>query len=192
VNGDANTKQLSPAGGLVLGGGATAFIFSFLPWLTSDFGDSVNAWNQDFPLMFPTFTLVGIVGLVLAVRVGVDAFVDVKVPPAFAGLRWTQWETVEGGFAAVLLLCLLVTEKLSAGLGVGYWLTWASTAAILVGSVKGERDRTNTSVAAAPPVVPPSPSPTPPPIAQPPTAPPQAPVQPSQGDAPPAPPTPPG
>src|SRR5690606_27156018 len=59
----------------ILAGGAALLIFSFLPWIDPDFGDSSNAWSE-----FGVFTWPALFGLIAAGTLAARLFGNVSLP----------------------------------------------------------------------------------------------------------------
>ena len=138
-------KKLTPAQIVILAAGAVAFIASFLPWLDFDFGNTsstVSAWGSG---AFPTYTWVGIIGLVMALAVGLPAFTNVNLPQAVMGFTWVQLHLILGFIATLIAISFLIVDKGSYDIGIGGWLGILAGVALLVGAVMLQREPTTTA-----------------------------------------------
>jgi hypothetical protein len=116
-----DVKRVTPLEWAGIGAGLFAFIVSFFPWASIDFGDggllgsigvdtSISAWNAAFIAWFPVMLLVGAAVVVFLPHVGV------AVPRQ--GLTWLSL----AGAAFVLLLLRLVTFDSFISPGIGLFL----------------------------------------------------------------------
>jgi hypothetical protein len=131
-------KKLTPAQWVIVIAGVLAFIGSFLAWFSVDtaFGDaSANAWDEGF---FPTYTWVGIFGLVMAAQILVTTFANVNLPRDVLGFTWGQIHLILGFFAALLVVSYLIGP--GDEFGIGFWLSFLAGVALLVGAVMLTRE----------------------------------------------------
>jgi len=116
-----DVKRVTPLEWAGIGAGLFAFIVSFFPWASIDFGDdgllgsigvdtSISAWNAAFIAWFPVMLLVAAGVIVFLPHVGV------AVPRQ--SLTWLSLS----GAAFVLLLLRLVTFDSFVSPGIGLFL----------------------------------------------------------------------
>jgi len=116
-----DVKRVTPLEWAGIGAGLFAFIVSFFPWASVDFGDngllgsigvdtSISAWNAAFIAWFPVMLLIGAGVIVFLPHVGVS------VPRL--GLTWLSL----AGAAFVLLLLRLITFDSFISPGIGLFL----------------------------------------------------------------------
>jgi hypothetical protein len=121
-------KNLTLARLLIGGGGAVAFIFSFLDFAGEGrFG--VNAWDTDF-FAFAS-TVPAILGLVAAVWVGLE-IAEVKLPDDVLTFNAAQLKATWGISAAGIMLSWFSTNDSKA---IGYWLMFIGSLAMAAGAI---------------------------------------------------------
>ena len=136
-------KKLTTAEWVIVIAGVVAFISSFLPWLDVDFGGAsatANAWDKGY---FPTYTWVGIFGLVMAAQVLVAKFTTVELPRQILGFTWVQIHLILGFIATLLVVSYLIGP--GDEFGFGFWLSLLAGVALLVGAVMLQREPTTTA-----------------------------------------------
>ncbi len=103
-----DVKSVTPLEWAGIGAGALAFLVSFFPWYSWDFGgesDSLSAWNTGIGAWLPVLLLMVVGGLVLGTHFGLK--VD-RLP--------LIWLSVAAG-AAVIILLRWLTLPDDGGLG---------------------------------------------------------------------------
>jgi hypothetical protein len=160
-----NGKKPSPAGIVILAAGAVALIASFLAFYKYSYGGiaisqadrnaaraagislpgggsskSFSAWSSSGFGLFPLATLPALLGLVMALQVGLTTFADVKLPARVLGFDWLQIHLVLGVQAVVLMLAYLLVNKGPATYGIGYWLMFVASIGLVVGAVMLSRE----------------------------------------------------
>jgi hypothetical protein len=121
-------KNLTLARLLVGGGGAIAFIFSFLDFAAEGrFG--VNAWDTD-AWAFAS-TVPAILGLVAAIWVGLE-IAEVKLPDDVLTFNAAQLKATWGISAAGIMLSWFSTNDSKA---IGYWLMFIGSLAMAAGAI---------------------------------------------------------
>ncbi len=119
---------------LVMGaGGLIAFLFSFLAFYKrGDF--SVSAWDGDAGA-FAT-TVPAILGLVMVVWIGLE-LAGVKLPEQVLTFNPAQLKGTWGIAAFGIMLSWISADFGGADKGVGFWLMFVGSLAMMVGAVMG-------------------------------------------------------
>lgn len=151
--------QPSPATLVLIGAGVLILIGSFLTAASSD-GDSRSAWGE---ILFPLYTLPALLGVVIAAQVALAEFTQTRIP-ALLGVGWAKIRLAFAGWAALMMICLLVgrisVEGSEVSKGVGFWIMLIASIGLVVGAVmrEGEAGRPaapRRSAATSPPPPPP-------------------------------------
>lgn len=153
---------------IILAAGAAALVFSFLDWLDFGFAGGANAWDDGF---FPTYTLVGIIGAVMAVVVVLEVFANVQLPDRVVGFTWPQVHLALAVYTVLLTLSFLIIEKGGADMAIGYFISLLASIGLVVGAYMLGQERP-AGVRVAPAAGPGAAPGTPPPAAPPPPPPP--------------------
>jgi hypothetical protein len=162
-----NGKKPTPAGIVIIAAGAVALIASFLAFYKYSSGGiglsssqlnayraagipipsgagggsrSFSAWSNSGFLLFPLATLPALLGLVMALQVGLTTFTDVKLPARILGFDWLQIHLVCGAQALLLMLAYVLVNKGGATYGIGYWLMFIASIGLAVGAVMLSRE----------------------------------------------------
>jgi hypothetical protein len=123
-------KKLTTSEILIVAGGAGALVGSFLPWMEA-FGADVNAWDSG---MFPTYTWVGIFGLLAALAVILPKYANVNLPDRILGFTLNQVLLELTFIAALLVLSFLLVDKGGADMGIGFFLSLLGAGAAVAGA----------------------------------------------------------
>lgn len=157
---------------VIMASGAGAIVFSFLDWLDAGFGGGFNAWDDFF---FPTYTWVGLFGVVMAVVIALEVFANVRLPDRVLGFTWPQIHVVLALYTALLVVSFLILDKSGGDMAIGFFLSLLASAGLVVGAfmLQNERPtgvrRASTGGGQSPGSPPPS---SPPPSSPPPSSPP--------------------
>ena len=105
---------------MLLAGGAVLFLTSFLDWYSIDtaFGSaSANAWDTDaFGLLG---ILVALMGLAVAITVGLATFAGTKLPTDILGFSWNTIYVMFGFACSVVTVGFLFRGEVGIGLILG-------------------------------------------------------------------------
>ena len=140
-----NRRKLAPANIVILASGAIMLIGSFLPFYRSEangvsVGDA-NAWDHGF---FLIATLAALLGVVMALQIGLEAFGNITMPNRILGLTWDQFHIVLSFQGLLLMLAFLFRRRLDevivgthvqVVLGTGYWLMIVGACGLVVGAL---------------------------------------------------------
>src|SRR5689334_20316559 len=110
-------------------------IASFLAYYRLSFpGGSVtvNAWDRG---LFVIATLPVLLGMFMALQVGLVAFGRIDMPNRLLGMTWDQVHLVLALQTAVLMGAFLVSAKAPFEFGAGFWLMLAAAIALVVGAL---------------------------------------------------------
>ncbi len=155
----AGGGQPSPAALVLIGAGVVILIGSFLAAVSSD-GEGTSSWGEG---LFPLYTLPALLGLVVAIEVGVSEFVGARLP-APLGIGWSKIRLACSAWALLMMVCFLIGHAVVAeadvGKGAGFWIMLIAAIGLVVGSVMREQERG----APAPPPPAAAPPPPPPPV----------------------------
>ena len=140
-----NRRKLAPANIVILAAGVVMLVATFMPFYKSEAnGASVgeaNAWDQG---LFLIATLAALLGVVMALQIGLEAFGNITMPNRMLGLTWDQFHIVLAFQALLLMLAFLLRKRLDevivgthvqVVLGTGYWLMLAGSIALVVGAL---------------------------------------------------------
>ena len=110
-------KRAEP-GWLVLAlAGIAALIGSFLPFYTYASSVDVTVWSRG---LFPTATLIPILGFFLAIEAGFVLLMGYEPRSPFFNFTWEQVRLGTGAFMILLALSFLVQDRAGGSLGSGY------------------------------------------------------------------------
>lgn len=146
-----NRTKLSPANIVILAAGVVMLIATFMAFykytlvgLDPDSGTlvrsgtvSTNAWDRG---KFLIATLPALLGMFMAVQVGLVAFGRIDMPNRLLGMTWDQVHLVLALQAAIMMAAFLVQARPSSALvtvdlGIGFWLMLAAAIALVVGAL---------------------------------------------------------
>ena len=136
-----NRVKLSPANMVILAAGVVMLIASFLafyqftatsPFTGSTVTVSINAWDHG---LFLIATLPALLGMFMALQVGLVAFGRIDMPNRLLGLTWDQVHLVLALQTALLMGAFLVAANGSASFGIGFWLMLVAALALVVGAI---------------------------------------------------------
>jgi hypothetical protein len=130
-----NRVKLSPANILILAAGALMLIASFMAFYRLPFPGgtlSVNAWDHG---LFLIATLPALLGMVMALQVGLVAFGRIDMPNRLLGFTWDQVHLVLALQSALLMGAYFVTAKAPLEFGIGFWLMLVAAIALVVGAL---------------------------------------------------------
>jgi hypothetical protein len=114
-----------------MGAGAVMLIASFL-----DFAASTSSWGTG---SFPIVTLIAIYGVLMGAQIAMVKFAGASLPERIAGFTWEQIHLAFGVFALLMSLGWLISgipQK-----GIGFWLLFLGSIALVVGAVMLQRER---------------------------------------------------
>jgi hypothetical protein len=159
-----NGKKLSPAGIVIMVGGVVMLIGSFLAFYKYSLGSlgisaadraaaravgvklpegnsiSWSAWTHNGAPLFPLTILPVLLGLIMALQVGLTNLANVRLPERVLGFDWKQIHLLCGAQAALLMVLYLIVNKEGASFGVGFWLMLLASIALVVGAVMLSRE----------------------------------------------------
>jgi hypothetical protein len=135
-----NRRKLAPANIVILAAGAVMLIATFMPFYKVPLADQTvtfNAWDRG---LFLIATLPALLGAVMALQIGLEAFGNITMPNRMLGLTWDQFHTVLAFQAGLLMLTLLVRARptlviVTFTYGTGFWLMLAGSVALVVGAL---------------------------------------------------------
>lgn len=161
---------------IMMAGGLVCLLFSFFDFYTFG-GSGTNAWGSG---LLPIATYVALFGVIVGGSVALRVFAGTKLPEPILSFTWKQIRLVFAIFAGLLMLGFLILDKSVASFGIGFWLMFLGTIALVVGSVmetigfdpQAAKAGGGAAPGAAPPSAPTPPSP--PPGSPPPPPPPSA------------------
>jgi len=141
-----DTNDIKPSTIMLIAGGAVLVLSTFLDWLSfgsGSFSVGVSGWNTETSGILGI--LVALIGLAIAVGVGLRQFSTVSIPDQVLGFDSNQLHLALG-FAAFLVTFGL---QFRSGAGIGVLLGWIASAVIVAAAIMDTR--TGDSSAAAPP-----------------------------------------
>jgi hypothetical protein len=160
---------------IMMAGGAVCLLFSFFAFW--DFGvGTESAWGS---FAFPIATYVALFGLIVGGSIALMKFANVNLPEPILGFTWKQIRLALSLFAGLIMVGFLILND-SPDKGIGFWLMFLGSIALIVGSVMEtigfDPQAAKAGGGAAPGAAPPSPPspPSPPPGSPPPPPPPSA------------------
>ncbi len=146
-------KRAEP-GWLVLAlAGIAALIGSFLPFYTYTSGVDVTVWSRG---LFPTATLIPILGFLLAVEALFVLLMGYEPRSPFFNFTWEQLRIGTGAFMILLALCYLVQDRADGGIGSGYIILSLAALMTFTGGVMTRRAQIVRAPADRPPARAPS------------------------------------
>jgi hypothetical protein len=146
-------KRAEP-GWLVLAlAGIAALIGSFLPFYTYASGVDVTVWSRG---LFPTATLIPILGFLLAVEAVFVLLMGYEPRSPFFNFTWEQVRIGTGAFMILLSLCYVVQDRAGGGLGSGYVILSLAALMTFTGGVMTRRAQIVRAPADRPPARAPS------------------------------------
>jgi hypothetical protein len=152
---------------IMMGGGIVTLLFSFLAFYK--FGSvSRSAWGSG---LFPIATYVALFGLIIGGSTALRIFAGTKLPEPLVGFTWKQIRLALAIFAGLLMLGYLIVDKGGLSFGIGFWVMFLGTIALVVGTVmetigfdpQAAKGGGGAAPGASPPAPPPPPSSPPPP-----------------------------
>jgi hypothetical protein len=123
-----DTNDIKPSTIMLIAGGAVLVLSTFLDWI-SFFGAGVSGWNTDTSGILGI--LVAVIGLAIAVGVGLRQFSSVEIPDQVLGFDSNQLHLVLG-FSTFLITFGL---QFRSGAGIGVLLGWISSAVIVAAAI---------------------------------------------------------
>ena len=139
-----NRVKLSPANVVILAAGVVILIGSFMAFykvsVAGSGSVSVNAWDRG---QFMIATLPALLGIFMALQVGLVAFGRIDMPNRLLGLTWDQVHLVLSLQAALLMLSFLArarpsatfdTFRIETTLGIGFWLMLVAAIGLVAGA----------------------------------------------------------
>jgi hypothetical protein len=133
-------SKLAPPDIVILVGGVAMLVGSFLAFyeetVTGPFGDasvtySFNAWDRG---LFMVWTLPALLGMLMALQVGLRAFSNIDMPNRLLGFTWDQFHIVLSFQAALLMLSFLVAAT-PFDFGIGFWVMLVAALAQFVAAL---------------------------------------------------------
>ena len=129
-------QPVTPANGLILGGGVVMLIGSLLDFY--EFGPlHANAWSGASGFgVFGIATVIVLCGVVMAAQVALTTFKSgIRLPDEVLGLTWDQVHLALGFQAAIMMFAFLLRAKFRYSFGIGFWLMLLAAAALLAGAI---------------------------------------------------------
>jgi hypothetical protein len=149
---------------VMMGGGVACLLFSFFAFW--DFGPvSKNAYGS---FAFPLATYVVLIGIIVGGSVALKVFVGTKLPEPILTFTWKQIRLALSIFAGLLMIGFLLLSD-SPDKGIGFWLMFLGTIALVAGAVMEtigfdpQAAKPGAAPGATPPAPPPAPGTPPPP-----------------------------
>jgi len=141
-----NRRKLAPANIVILASGAIMLLASFLAFyrypglalapdgtIVRSGSTSRNAWDH---YLFLIATLPALLGAVMALQIGLEAFGNITMPNRILGLTWDQFHVVLAFQAALLMLTrLLQARPPLVTYGTGFWMLFAGSLALVIGAL---------------------------------------------------------
>ena len=124
-------RHITPGEWAIMGAGVVMLIASFL-----DFAGSTSAWGSFF---FPVATLGALYGILMGAQIAIVKFAGASLPERVGGFTWEQVHLALGVFALLMSLGWLISgipQK-----GIGFWLLFLGSIALVVGAVMLQRER---------------------------------------------------
>jgi hypothetical protein len=116
---------------VIMAAGAVMLIASFL-----DFSGDTSAWGSG---AFPVATLIVIYGIIMATQVALARFANANLSDRVAGFTWEQVHLLLAVFAFLMALGWLISGI--SDKGVGLWLLFLGSIALVAGAVMLQRER---------------------------------------------------
>jgi hypothetical protein len=126
-----DNKQPTPGEITIMAGGAVMLIASFL-----DFAGKTSAWGSG---LFPIATLIALYGIVMAAQIALTKFANVSLPDRVAGFTWEQVHLLLAVFALLMSIGWIISGINSKGIGL--WLLFLGSIALVAGAVMLQRER---------------------------------------------------
>jgi hypothetical protein len=135
-----NRRRLPPANVVILASGAIMLIATFLPFYKVPLPDQTvtfDAWDRG---LFLIATLPALLGVVMALQIGLEAFGGITMPNRILGLTWDQFHIVLAFQSALLMLTRLAQARptlvvVTFTLGAGFWLMMICAGGLVVGAL---------------------------------------------------------
>jgi hypothetical protein len=142
--------KLAPADILILIGGTSMLIGSFLAFYTAPGysigsihvgGQSVSAWSRG---LFGIATVVVVCGVAMAGQIALSTWATgVSLPPRPLGMKWDQIHLALGFQTAIMMLAFLAQDHAGLDLGIGFYVMLISAIALFAGAIMRVRRRPN-------------------------------------------------
>jgi hypothetical protein len=126
-----DNKQPTPGEITIMAAGAVMLIASFL-----DFAGKTSAWGSG---LFPVATLIALYGVLMAAQIALTKFANVNLPDRVAGFTWEQVHLVLAAFALLMSIGWIISGINSKGIGL--WLLFLASIALVAGAVMLQRER---------------------------------------------------
>jgi hypothetical protein len=133
-------KQPTVSDWIILGAGAVMFIGSIFPFVKFSIGrgrfavsETRRVWSTDG--LFPLSWWPVLLGVAMAVVIGLELFAGINLPERILGFTWNQIHLVFGAYSTLLMLAFLVTNKGVLDAGIGLYLMLFAAIGLLVGAV---------------------------------------------------------
>lgn len=133
---------------VILGSAAVLVLGAFLPWLTVGSGSFSLSFSALDGIMFPTYALPAVLGVIAAVLVGLRTFGS-STRDGFAGFDNAQITVIAGLWSVLITASILFEDFTGGSRGIGYWLSLLGSIGLLVGGVMLGRE--GPAATAAPP-----------------------------------------
>jgi hypothetical protein len=127
-----DNKQPTVGEIIIMAAGALMLIASFL-----DFGGDSNSWDQG---AFPVATLIAIYGILMGAQVALTTFGNVRMSGRVGSFSWPQVHLMLAVFALVMSFGWMISGL--ADKGIGLWLLFVASIALVVGALMLPRERT--------------------------------------------------
>ncbi len=110
ASGSVPKRAPTPGDITMMVSGAGLLVFSFFSvlgeGLDGDF-EPTSAWGSG---LFPLYALPALLGAILAIRVALIAFADVRVPDRILGISWREIDFGFAGWALIMMLSFLIAK----------------------------------------------------------------------------------
>lgn len=130
-------RKVTTAEIVILAAGAVAVIFSFFSWIGA-FHHNASAWSSG---LFPTYTLLPLMGLIMAAQIALSRFASVRFPDTVADFTWVQVHLVAAIIAVLIGVCFLIVDKGGASIKFGFVIDLLAAIGLLVGAIMLRQER---------------------------------------------------
>jgi hypothetical protein len=132
-------SKLTPADIVILAGGAAMLVGSFLAFYQQTFtaldgssvSFSVNSWDRG---LFMIATLPALLGMFMALQVGLRAFSNIDMPNRVLSLTWDQFHLAVSFQVTLLMVAFFVAAK-PLDFGIGFWVMLLAAIAMFVAAI---------------------------------------------------------